>query len=122
MIRQTAHTSAMTATNTSTGTRIAKNTRPTLVASSKVLSTGAAILAVATLAAGRTADLVSDTASATTTPTTTGIHCPDCAKAPGSVTADVWADVPDPNSIPPAVGRTNVWMASLMLSRAGVLS
>ena len=51
-----------------------------------------------------------------------GIHCPDCAKAPGSATADVWAAVPDPNTIPPAVGRTKVWMASLTLSSAGILS
>ena len=47
------------------------------------------------MAAGRTVDLVSDTASATTTPMTTGIHCPDWANAPGSVTADVWAAVPE---------------------------
>ncbi|MDT5365373.1 MAG: hypothetical protein QOC69_7135 [Mycobacterium sp.] len=77
---------------------------------------------MATLAAGRTADFVSDTTRATTTPTTTGIHCPVCANAPGSVTAEVWAAVPDPNTMPPAVGRTNVWMASLTLSSAGILS
>ena len=87
-----------------------------------VLSTGAATPAVATLATGRTADFVSDTTSAVTTPIATGIHCPDCANAPGSATADVWAAVPDPNTMPPAVGRMNVWMTSLTLSRAGILS
>ena len=30
--------------------------------------------------------------------------------------------MPEPNTMPPAVGRTNVWMASLMLSSAGILS
>ena len=53
---------------------MARNTSTTLVTSSTVLSTGAAIPAVATLAAGRTVDFVSDTTSATTTPMATGIH------------------------------------------------
>ena len=44
------------------------------MASSTVLSTGAATPAVATLAAGRTALFVSDTTSAVMTPMTTGIH------------------------------------------------
>jgi len=83
------------------------------VTSSTADSTGAAIPAVATLAAGRTVDFVSDTTSAVTTPIAMEIHCPDCANAPGSVTADVCAAVPDPNTMPPAVGRTKVWMASL---------
>ena len=73
-IRTTAHTSATTATSTSTGTRIARKTSPTLVMSSIVDSTGAAMPAVATLAAGRTVDFVSDTTSAVTTPMATGIH------------------------------------------------
>lgn len=42
--------------------------------------------------------------------------------APGSVTAGVSAAVPEPNTIPPAVGRTTVWTTSLMLSSAGILS
>ena len=71
---------------------------------------------------GRTADFVSDTTSATTTPTTIGIHWPDCANAPGSVTAGVCAAVPEPKTMPPDVGRTNVWMASFTLSSAGILS
>jgi hypothetical protein len=54
--------------------QIARNTNPTLVMSSMVDSTGAAIPAVATLAAGRTVDFVSDTTSAVTTPIATGIH------------------------------------------------
>ena len=73
-----------------------------------VESTGAATPAVATLAAGRTVDFVKDTTSATNTPTTIGIHWPDCAKAPGSATAAVWAAVPEPKTMPPDVGRTNV--------------
>lgn len=56
------------------GSRIAANTRPMLTRSSVVLSTGAAAPAVATSAAGRTVDLVSDTTSATTAPAATGIH------------------------------------------------
>ena len=51
-----------------------RNTSPMLMPSSTVDSTGAATPAVATLAAGRTADLVSDTNSATRTPITIGIH------------------------------------------------
>src|SRR5882724_3814072 len=121
-MRITAHTNTSTANSTSTGTSIAANTSPTLKMSSTVLSTGAATPAVATLAAGRTVDFVSDTTSAVTTPTAIGIHWPDCANAPGSVTAEVWAAVPDPKTMPPAVGRTNVWMTSLMLSSAGILS
>ncbi len=93
MIRTAAHIITTTATRTSTGTRIATNTSTTLATSSSVLSTGAAVPAVATLAAGRTVDFVSDTISATATPTATGTHCPDWAKAPGSATADVWAAV-----------------------------
>ena len=38
------------------------------------------------------------------------------------MTAGVWAAVPEPNTMPPAVGRTNVWIMSLMLSSAGILS
>jgi len=53
-------------------------------------SASTTIPAVATLAAGRTVDFVSDTTSAVTTPMATGIHCPD-------------------------VGRTNVWTASVTL-------
>jgi hypothetical protein len=53
---------------------MARITRLMLVTSSTVLSTGAAMPAVATLAAGRTADFVKDTASAVTTPMATGIH------------------------------------------------
>src|SRR5882757_429194 len=121
-IRNTAQPNRTTPTNTRTGSRIAAKTRPTLATSSIVLSTGAATPAVATLAAGRTVDFVSDTTSAVTTPTAIGIHWPDCANAPGSVTAEVWAAVPDPNTMPPAVGRTNVWMTSLTLSSAGILS
>ena len=34
----------------------------------------------------------------------------------------VWAAVPDPNTMPPAVGRMNVWMVSFTLSSAGILS
>ena len=59
---------------------MATNTRPTLVTSSNVLSTGAATPAVATLATGRTADFVSDTTRAMTTPIATGIHWPELAK------------------------------------------
>jgi hypothetical protein len=73
-----------------------------------VLNTGAATPAVATLAKGRTDDFVNDTTSAVTTPIATGIHCPDCANAPGSATAEVCEAVPEPNTMPPAVGRTNV--------------
>jgi hypothetical protein len=101
---------------------IASATSPTLVTSSIVLSTGAATPAVATLAAGRTAVLVRCTTSATTTPIATGIHWPERAIAPGSVTATVCAAVPEPNTMPPAVGRTTVCTASLTLSSAGILS
>ena len=45
-----------------------------LTPSSIVDSTGAATPAVATFAAGRTADFVNDTTNATRTPTTIGIH------------------------------------------------
>ncbi len=38
------------------------------------------------------------------------------------MTAAVWAAVPDPNTMPPAVGRTKVWMVSLIESSAGILS
>jgi hypothetical protein len=83
------HTTSASTTSTTTGSRIAKNTNATLTPSSMVDSTGAAPPAVATFAAGRTVDFVSDTTSATSTPTTIGIHWPDWAKAPGSVTAAV---------------------------------
>ena len=98
------------------------NVRPTLVKSSMVLSTGAATPAVATLAAGRTAVLVRCTARAVTTPMTTGTHWPVRANSAGSLTAAVCAAVPDPNTMPPAVGRTKVCTASLTESRAGTLS
>ena len=87
-----------------------------------VLSTGAATPAVATLAAGRTAVLVKCTTSAVTTPIATGTHWPVRANSAGSVTAAVWAAVPDPNTMPPAVGRTKVCTVSLTVSRAGILS
>jgi hypothetical protein len=38
------------------------------------------------------------------------------------VTATVCAAVPEPNAMPPAVGRTTVCTASLTLSSAGILS
>ena len=41
---------------------------------------------------------------------------------PGSLTAAVWAAVPEPNTMPPAVGRTKVCTVSLTESRAGILS
>src|ERR1700750_511947 len=114
MIDQPAQANATTKTSTSTGINSATNTNPTLVMSSIVDSTGAATPAVATLAAGRTADFVRCTTSAMTTPIATGIHLPDCANSPGPATAAVWAAVPDPKTMPPAVGRTNVWMVSLI--------
>jgi hypothetical protein len=120
--RQPDQTSAITTNNTSTGTNTATKTSPMLATSSTVDSIGAATPAVATFAAGRTAVLVSDTASATTTPIATGIHPPDLAHCPGSATAAVCAAVPEPNTIPPAAGRTNVWIESLTESSAGILS
>ncbi len=38
------------------------------------------------------------------------------------MTAAVCEAVPEPNTMPPAVGRTNVWITSLTLSSAGTLS
>ena len=52
----------------------------------------------------------------------TGTHCPVRANSAGSATAAVWAAVPEPKTIPPEVGRMNVWMESLTESRAGILS
>ncbi len=110
--RSSSHTAAQaisaTTTSTSAGSRIATNTNPTLVKSSTVLKTGAATPAVATLATGRTAVFVRCTTRATTTPIAIGTHWPDVTKAPGSVTAAVCDAVPEPKTMPPAVGRTKV--------------
>ena len=42
--------------------------------------------------------------------------------APGSVTVAVCAAVPEPKTMPPAAGRTMVWIQSLIESTAGILS
>ncbi len=52
----------------------------------------------------------------------TGTHCPDWAHWPGSDTAAVCAAVPEPKTMPPAAGRTNVCTVSLIESSAGTLS
>ena len=69
-----AHTIATTRTSTSSGNTIATTASPVLRMSSTVLSTGAAIPAVVTLAAGRTVVFVRWTTNATTTPTAIGTH------------------------------------------------
>ena len=54
--------------------------KPTLLASSAVLTTGAAVPIVAALITGRAADFVRCVVRAMSTPTATGIHEPDVEK------------------------------------------
>ena len=85
-----------------------------LKTSSIVLSTGAANPAVAMLAAGRTAVLPRCTVRASRIPITIGTHALLVKNLAGSVTVAVCAAVPDPKTMPPAAGRTMVWIQSLI--------
>lgn len=62
------------------------------------------------------------TVSPSRMPRTIGTHAELLKKLAGSVTVAVFATVPDPNTMPPAAGRTTVWIQSLIESIAGILS
>ena len=93
-----------------------------LVASSAVLTTGAATPAVLTLSTGRAVALAPWTTSEITMPATTGNHWLPAKKSPGSPTVTVSDADAAPKTSPPDAGRTAVWTTSFTLSTAGTLS
>src|SRR5690606_38566164 len=109
-------------TMTSTGTRIASTVIVSDETSSTVETTGAPVPAVERLTTARALAFATCVDSASTTPMTKGHTALLVKNAPGSVIAGVSDVEPAANTMPPAVGRTNVCTTSLTWSTAGTLS